>query len=191
MAPSWPEDRPAPLEGEAATLAMGYVMEAGRDAHHSPCTRGKCGAVIVDQANQIVGRGFNSPPGNLASQCRCDRKHEIPDTFRSDRTCCVHAEWRAITDALRATGETLEGMTLYYCGADENGEPRPSGEPYCTICSKLALDAGIELFVLWHEDGVVAYPTELYNDLSFNAAKHRMTRGASTERTRIAPQLQN
>lgn len=157
--------------------ALAFVAEAGQQAVMAPCTRGKCGAVIVDRRGRVVGRGFNGPPGGLESQCRCDRKHELPDTFRSDRTCCVHAEWRAIMEALRTTGTTLHGMTLYYCGAEDDGTIRPSGEPYCTICSKLALEAGLDFFVLWHEDGIVAYPTELYNDLSYNAARHRVPRG--------------
>jgi hypothetical protein len=43
-----------------------------------------------------------------------------------------------------------------------------SGKPYCTICSKSALDIGIKEFVLWHEDGICAYDTAEYNLLSFD-----------------------
>ena len=41
-------------------------------------------------------------------------------------------------------------------------------KPYCTICSKMALDLGIKEFVLSHEEGIKTYKTEEYNDLSYN-----------------------
>lgn len=42
-----------------------------------------------------------------------------------------------------------------------------AGKPYCTICSKLALDVGIKEFALWHEEGITIYNTEEYNTLSY------------------------
>lgn len=42
-----------------------------------------------------------------------------------------------------------------------------SGKPYCTICSKLALDVGISEFVLWHNEGICVYNTIEYNEISF------------------------
>lgn len=42
-----------------------------------------------------------------------------------------------------------------------------AGKPYCTICSKMALDVGIAEFVLWHEEGITVYDTKEYNELSF------------------------
>ena len=43
-----------------------------------------------------------------------------------------------------------------------------AGKPYCTVCSRLAIDSGIVEFVLWHESGITAYPTDEYNDLSYD-----------------------
>jgi hypothetical protein len=42
-----------------------------------------------------------------------------------------------------------------------------AGAPYCTICSKMALDVGLRWFGLWHETGIRMYDTREYNDLSF------------------------
>lgn len=40
-------------------------------------------------------------------------------------------------------------------------------EPYCTICSKMALDAGVRFMVLLEREGWMVYDTEEYNDASF------------------------
>ena len=56
---------------------------------------------------------------------------------------------------------------LFFIRLDENDEPKHSGKPYCSICSKMALDAGIKKFVLWHKEGWTAYDTKEYNDLTF------------------------
>jgi len=46
-----------------------------------------------------------------------------------------------------------------------------SGKPYCTVCSRLALDNGIKEFVLWHTDGIKGYDTKEYNKLSYDFNK--------------------
>lgn len=85
----------------------------------------------------------------------------------TDKTCCVHAEQRAIMDALRKNSEKLSGSRLYFIRLDKAGNTSKAGKPYCTICSKMALDAGISEFVLWHEEGICVYDTEEYNTLSY------------------------
>jgi len=84
-----------------------------------------------------------------------------------DLTCCVHAEWRAIVDALRKHHGEIKDATLYYVRLDEEGNPKRSGDPFCTVCSRLALDAGIAFFALWHEIGIVLYNTKDYNERSY------------------------
>ena len=71
-------------------------------------------------------------------------------------------------DALRRNPDKLPGSALYFIRLDEEGKPKFSGQPYCTICSKLALDQGLAEFILWHESGITAYPTDEYNDLSYD-----------------------
>lgn len=42
-----------------------------------------------------------------------------------------------------------------------------AGKPYCTICSKMALDAGVSEWVLWHDKGITIYDANEYNEISF------------------------
>lgn len=144
-----------------------YFGQAIAEARKSMCERRKCGSVIVSLAGEIIGRGFGSPPADDASQRRCERKHELDPGFKSDKTCCIHAEWRAILDALRHHPAKIEGAALYFAAVDEEGEHVFAGAPYCTICSKMALDVGLSWFGLWHETGIRMYDTREYNDLSF------------------------
>jgi deoxycytidylate deaminase len=117
---------------------------------------------------RLSAKGSNSPAGNVEGQRRCD----IPKTayhFKvTDKTCCVHAEQRAIMDALRRNPDKLSGSRLYFVRVDGEGDPvRAAGKPYCTACSKMALDAGVAEFVLWHRDGICVYDTGEYNLLSY------------------------
>jgi hypothetical protein len=69
-----------------------------------------------------------------------------------------------------ADGHTVVGSTLYFTRIDDSGRRMVSGAPYCTICSKFALETGVAFFVLEHEFGIVSYPTHFYNELSFSFA---------------------
>lgn len=75
-------------------------------------------------------------------------------------------------DALRNNPEKVSGSRLYFVRL-ENGTPSRAGEPYCTICSKMALDVGIAEFLLWREGGVCVYTTEEYNERSFQYGKEK------------------
>ena len=143
-----------------------YLDKAVEAALKSTCERAKCGSVIVKD-NKIIGTGFNSPPANKESQRRCSFSKESYAKKITDKTCCIHAEQRAIMDALRKNPDKLSGSRLYFIRLDNNGTPSRAGEPYCTICSKMALDVGISEFVLWHDKGVCVYDTKEYNSLSF------------------------
>lgn len=145
---------------------MNILTEVQATTHQATCQRSQCGAIIVKNG-QIIGRGWNSPPGNLESQRRCMRKHELRPGFKSDRTCCVHAEQRAITDALAHFPNDLAGADMYFyrLGADKNLEIT---RPYCTICSKAILDVGLARIALYHSNGWQWYDTITYNDISFN-----------------------
>lgn len=147
--------------------ALYYMQDAISVAKNATCNRSKCGAVIIKN-NKILGAGFNSPPKELESQKRCDNKKKNYNNKVIDKTCCVHAEQRAIMDALRKNPSEVVGSTLYFIRLDKENNPLFAGSPYCTICSKMVLDVGIKEFVLWHEEGIVKYDAEYYNDLSFN-----------------------
>ncbi len=155
------------LSKEEEKEALEYINECVKEALNSTCQRARCGSIIVKEG-EIIGRGFNSPPANKEEQrkCSCNKKDYA---FKvTDKTCCVHAEQRAIIDALRNNPNKLINSRLYFVRLDEKGNSAFSGQPYCTICSKMALDVGIREFVLFKKEGICVYNTEEYNLLSFN-----------------------
>jgi len=154
------------LSGEEERNAIRFLIEARTSALESTCERSCCGSIIVSD-KEIIGRGFNSPPRNLEGQRRCSCSKDSYHRKVTDKTCCVHAEQRAMIDALIKNSQRISGSRLYFVRLDSNGAPKRSGEPYCTICSKMALDVGIGEFVLWQEKGICVYGTEEYNELSF------------------------
>ena len=150
------------LSGDEEKNAIFYLSKAAELARKSECLDAKCGSVIVNNG-LIIGSGYNKPAGNNR---RCGRSKESYHRRVTDKTCCVHAEERAIMDALCLNQDKIKGSRIYFIRVDEKGGSIKAGRPYCTICSKLALDRGIEEFVLWHEDGVCVYTAEEYDSLS-------------------------
>ncbi len=155
------------LQGKEEQEAAQWLTYAGKIALQATCQRDKCGSVIVKN-NEIIGVGFNSPPCHKESQRRCLDTKENYHVKVKDKTCCVHAEQRAIMDALQKNPDKVQGSRLYFMRLDEKGKLSRAGRPYCTICSKMTLDAGIAGFVLWHAEGIKVYNTEEYNLFSFN-----------------------
>lgn len=142
------------------------IKEAQTIALRATCARARCGTVIIKD-NLIIGKGYNSPPGDKESQRRCSHNKKELDPKITDKTCCIHAEQRAILDALRHHPEKLAGSQLLFVRLNEKGTIEPAGQPYCTICSKLAFDVGIQEFILIHADKTIAYNTEEYNHRSY------------------------
>lgn len=143
-----------------------YLHLAAEIAKNSTCDRAHCGSLIVSDSI-IIGEGFNGPPGEHHGQKRCTVSKSSYHTKVTDKTCCVHAEQRAILHALQHHPDKIVWSKLYFIRLNENSEISYAGKPYCTICSKIALDAGIHEFVLWHTEGIAAYTTDEYNTLSF------------------------
>jgi deoxycytidylate deaminase len=152
------------LTGEEESEGKKFMEKCAELALTSGCHRSRCGAVIV-KGGKIIGEGWNAPPLNEKIE-RC-KKDALPDSFKSDKTCCLHAEERAILHCLRKHGEKILGSRLYFVRIDDFTGIEKAGKPYCTICSKLALDAGVKEFVLWHEEGITVYETHDYNERSF------------------------
>lgn len=154
------------LSGEEETQALLYIEEAVELAKKSICYRSLCGSVLVSESEEIIGRGWNSPPNDMSLEYCL--KDDLPDHFKSDKTCCLHAEQRAIMDALSNHPAEIAGSTIYFIRLDtDTQEILVAGEPYCTICSKFALDAGVQDFVLYREEGVCVWDTYEYNEVSF------------------------
>ncbi|NQV91742.1 hypothetical protein HQ489_04680 [Candidatus Woesearchaeota archaeon] len=153
------------LTHEEETEALFFIDYVTKVAQDSTCGWSKCGSVIVKN-DSIIGEGFNSPAGNESA--RCGVKKSSYDLKVTDKTCCVHAEQRAIMNALKKNYDEIKGSRLYFIRLDEEGNKTKAGDPYCTICSKMALDVGVKEFVLWREEGVCVWDTKEYNDVSFN-----------------------
>ena len=154
------------LSGTEEKKAFEYMAKAVEVAQNASCERSKCGAVIV-RLDELIGSGFNSPPQDFEEQRRCAYSKDSYHKKVTDKTCCIHAEQRAIMDTLRNNPDKLNGSRLYFIRLDNNGTPLKAKEPYCTICSKMALDVGISEFVLWDDKGICVYDTKEYNLLSF------------------------
>ena len=153
-----------------------YIEEAKKAAKNSTCNRAKCGAVIVKN-HEIIGIGFNSPPGNDEKERRCEIKKDEFNQKVTDKTCCVHAEQRAIMDALRRNPEKINGSKLYFARFYPDGRQRFTGESekvqlYCTICTKMMFDVGIAEFILPHANGIGAYAKDEYLKRSFGYGQY-------------------
>jgi hypothetical protein len=138
-------------------------------ASQALCRDAKCAAVIVSEGGEVIGRGYNGPPLDKEENKKCDMVDMLTpkDKPKYDRTCCVHAEWRAIMDACKMNPDKVVGATLYFLRL---GPPKPRltpGRPFCTVCSRLALDVGLLRFALWRGEEFEFYDTKTYNDESY------------------------
>ena len=153
------------LIGQQEKEAIQLMSKAAEVAGKALCLKAKCGTVIVKKG-EIIGEGYNAPPLDK-EECRMCDKEIGAGKEKYDRTCCMHAEWRAILDALKRNPEKLSGSKLYFIRIDDKSNIKKSGKPFCTVCSRMALDTGIDRFVLWHDDGICEYPTDEYDRLSY------------------------
>lgn len=135
-------------------------------AKESDCQRSQCGSVIV-RDGRIIGVGCNTKTINEGGSCI---KDILPSSFKSDRTCCIHAEQAAILDALKYREGGINGSEVYFIRLDKEGQPMAADDPYCTICSKMALWAGVYYFCLWDGKQWNGYGIHYYNKLSFQHA---------------------
>ena len=87
------------LTGDEEQKALAYINQAAEIALQATCERARCGCIIVEN-DEIIGTGFNSPPGEKESQRRCKNDKNEYNKKVTDKTCCVHAEQRAIMNTL-------------------------------------------------------------------------------------------
>ena len=99
------------LKDQENQEAQKYIEEAIKIAEKALCQRAKCGSIIVKD-EEIIGKGFNSPPNNKESQRRCANNKDFYHKKITDKTCCIHAEQRAIINALKNNPEKLNGSKL-------------------------------------------------------------------------------
>lgn len=159
------------MAANASQTHRNYFDQAARVAQQSLCLRRRCGTVIVSE-HEIIGSGYNAPPGDDITARRCELAIDKYKKYPTDKTCCIHAEQRAILDALRHYPDKLKGSLLYFASINESGKLLDATQPYCTICSKMALDVGVEYFLLYSKDETQKYHTKRYNQLSFASQKY-------------------
>lgn len=159
------------LRGKLAKEAVRFLGLAEKEARSSSCQNARNGAVII-QNSKVIGRGFNSPALGKEEFRTCLDSYPEPEKKKKfDRTCCVHAEWRAVFDALRRNPRKIRGSTLYHMCLDDNGKVKKMDQPFCTTCSRIMLDAGIRGFVEYHKKGIISYLTGEFNKLSYRFFK--------------------
>lgn len=145
-----------------------YFELAAKQARKAQCERARCGSVIVAKDGAVIGRGYNAPPLEDETQKHCTINFKLDVKPKYDKTCCVHAEWNAILDAMRKFSDKMEGATLYFMRVDEDGKWTEAGDPFCTVCSRLAMQSGLAYFGLWNESGIKLWPVREYNTASFD-----------------------
>ena len=158
---------------EDAELALHFLHKAESMAQKSKCLQAKCGAVI-EYKRDIIGQGFNHPANEANRRCHLKKSDYHPKV--TDNTCCIHAEQEAITDALTYGHiKKLAHSRLYFARIDNvNADIQYSkGEPFCTLCSKMALRFKIPEWVLLQEDGIALYDSIEYDRLSAAYGKPR------------------
>ena len=154
---------PQTLTGPALAEAEQWLEAAAQVARQSTCHRRKCGSVLVAEDGTMFAAAKNQLPPGAAVHCN---PYCLPAGFKSDKACCMHAEERSIMQALKE-GFPLQGTTMVFASVDEAGTRLASGQPSCTICSKMALEAGVGWWILEHADAVLRYAAAEYNHISF------------------------
>lgn len=142
------------LQGKEKEEAEKYMQFAIDMAKKSLCKRSKCGTAIVSDG-EVIGSGYNAPALDREDNRMCD--HD---------TCCIHSEWRAMIDMLKNNKNKIKNSKLYFARVDFENNFKFSGKPTCTVCSRLALDIGIDKFLLWTKEGIIEYDTHEYNIIS-------------------------
>lgn len=153
------------LEDREAQEAEMWIDKTAEVASRSLCRRALCGSIIVKDG-ELLAEGFNSPPRNRDEYRTCLNEYDIPAGFRHDRTCCIHAEQRAIENALKA-GKDVAGSRIYFVAIDREGNKIMATEMKCTICSRAVLDAGISEFAFYTAEGVRVYEPAEVDALSY------------------------
>ena len=154
------------VEGEDFQTIKPFFEMAADIAQNATCLRAKCGSVIIKDS-VIIGRGFNSPVLEDENQRLCEVEMNTSAKPKYDKTCCVHAEWRAVLDACKTNADKLAGSVLYFMRIDDEGGFTDAGDPYCTTCSRFTMEAGVEEFALYNSNGADIYPLGEYNQKSY------------------------
>lgn len=154
------------VDGDQVANHLAYFKAAAVTAAKARCHRVKCGTVIVKEGI-ILGEGYNGPALDDESRRMCDAGLTLARKPKYDKTCCIHAEWRAIMQACKHHGDEVAGSVLYFMRVDDTGAFTDAGQPYCTTCSRLTMEAGVKEFALWNDGGADIYSAAEYDAVSY------------------------
>ena len=161
------------LDGVEAQEALLWFEKTAEVAARSLCKRALCGSIIVNNG-ELVAEGFNSPPQGNGEYRTCANEYDIPAGFRHDRTCCIHAEQRAIQNAAHE-GKDINGSRIYFVAIDAQGNKILATDMKCTICSRAVLDAGITEFAFYAAEGIKVYAPAEVDRLSYEYKTPRIS----------------
>jgi len=158
------------VEGNDFEAIKPYFTHAAVVAKDATCRRAKCGSIIVNE-DIVIGEGFNSPALNDEDGRMCETDFDTSIKPKYDKTCCIHAEWRAVLEACKNYPDKLSGSVLYFMRIDEAGDFTDAGDPFCTVCSRLTMEAGVGEFALYNNGGADIYSVAEYNQKSYQLYK--------------------
>jgi len=122
-----------------------FMMIAADVARRSTCLRRHVGAILVVE-RRLLATGYNGAPSGVPHCCEvgCLRDEmDVPSGERHELCRGLHAEQNAIIQAAKH-GVRIDGATLY-----------TTHHP-CSICAKMAINAGV-VQIVCRED----YPDDL------------------------------
>ena len=122
-----------------------FMMIAADVARRSTCLRRHVGAILVVE-RRLLATGYNGAPSGVPHCCEvgCLRDEmNVPSGQRHELCRGLHAEQNAIIQAAKH-GVRIDGATLY-----------TTHHP-CSICAKMAINAGV-VRIVCRED----YPDDL------------------------------
>jgi len=122
-----------------------FMMIAEDVARRSTCLRRHVGAILVVE-RRLLATGYNGAPSGVPHCCEvgCLRDEmDVPSGERHELCRGLHAEQNAIIQAAKH-GVRIDGATLY-----------TTHHP-CSICAKMAINAGV-VRIVCRED----YPDDL------------------------------
>jgi dCMP deaminase len=151
------------LQGKELEEGMKFIKEAVRASKKSPCKKSQRGAVLVKNG-KIISIGYNGAPKDKV--CDPCLRENIKDNSRTELCHAIHAEQRAILNALRK-GYDLTDSRLYHIKV-KNNKTIPTDDISCTLCSRLILESGVSEMALLHTYGLFVYDAEEYNNLNFD-----------------------
>ncbi|RJO60064.1 hypothetical protein C4544_06905 [candidate division WS5 bacterium] len=150
------------LEGKELKEADLFFEKAAELSRKSICHVSKIGVVLV-KSGKVIGEAFNGPLKKSCNPCLLDM---IERQVKTELCLAMHAEERAVLDALEK-GHDTNGADIYSVRVDE-GKIVPYKNGLCASCGRVFLESGVKNVIIPKEEGVTAYDTEEFYDISFN-----------------------